>query len=235
MPNSPTTTKCLLSSATGPCAELMRYAEPTLRAYAARHGYDVCINWAEPRDPLGERRAKIDLLRHTLPDYDLVVWIDADAMIIAFDDDLADEIPPWAFQAFVLEHSHWGFGPNTGVWAMRNEPESYRFLDELDRIGPHPAKPNSDQVIVHLALGWELNPTATTARPGHPSPFLLRTGWLDIKWNPVGYGHREPEPNVRHFYARPYERRREQMRDELARLHRQGLLPPSASAAGSST
>jgi hypothetical protein len=74
-----------------------------------------------------------------------VVWIDADAMFLAFDEDLADEMPAFAFQAFVLEHSHWGLGPNTGVWAMRNEPESFPFLDELDRIGPHPAKPNSDR------------------------------------------------------------------------------------------
>ena len=192
-------------------------------AYAERHGYDLRINRRQPEDPIGERRAKISLLRDTLPDYDLVVWIDADVMIGSLDEDIADDVPPFAFQAFVLEHSDWGFGPNSGVWAMRNEPESFEFLDELDAIGPHPAKPNSDQVIVHLALGWKLNEAATTARPAYHSRFLERTGWLPVKWNPVGYAYNEPA-NFRHYYARTYERKLEQMRSEFERLQAAGVI-----------
>ena len=215
--------KCLLTSATGECSTLIRYAGPLMQLYASRHGYDLHINDKDPEDPLGERRAKIALLKEVLPRYDLVVWIDADIMIGGLDEDIADDVPDFCFQAFVLEHSDWGFGPNTGVWAMRNDAQSFEFLEELDAIGPHPAKPNSDQVIVHLALGWKLNDTATTARPAYHSRFLERTGWLPAKWNPVGYAYDQPA-NFRHYYARPYERKLEQMRAEFERLQAAGVI-----------
>ena len=193
-----------------------------MEAYARRHGYDLRINRTEPDDPIGERRAKIGLLREALPHYDVVVWIDADVMIGNLDEDIADDVPGFAFQAFVLEHSDWGFGPNSGVWPMRSGAESFEFLDELDAIGPHPAKPDSDQVLVHLALGWELNEAATTARPARCSRFLPGTAWLPVKWNPVGYAYDEPA-NFRHYYARGYDRKLEQMRSEFERLRQQGL------------
>lgn len=201
----------------------MDYAGPLLRKYAARHGYDLRVNREEPEDPIGQRRAKITLLQDALEDYALVVWIDADVMIGEFEEDIADDIPDFAFQAFVLEHSDWGFGPNTGVWAMRNDPHSFKFLDEVAAMTPHPAKPNSDQVLVHLALGWELNEAATTARPAHYSPFLAGTGWLPAKWNPVGYAYHQPA-NFRHYYARSYERKLEQMQAEFQRLREQGVI-----------
>lgn len=219
--------KCLLTSATGECADLITYAGPLMERYAARHGYDLRVNREEPEDPTGERRAKITLLREALPDYELVVWVDADVLITKFDEDIADDVPAFAFQAFVLEHSDWGFGPNSGVWAMRNDPESFQFLDELDLIGPHPAKPNSDQVIIHLALGWKLDEPATTARPAYHSPFLERTGWLPVKWNPVGYAYHEPA-SFRHYYAQSYERKLEQMRAAFEQLEQQGSIEPAS-------
>ena len=219
--------KCLLTSATGECAALIRYSGPLMQQYASRHGYDLVANSREPEDPLGERRAKIVLLKEMLPRYRLVVWVDADIMIGAGDEDIAADVPDDCFQAFVLEHSDWGFGPNTGVWALRHDPQSFEFLDELDAIGPHPAKPNSDQVIVHLALGWKLNESATTARPAYHSRFLERTGWLPPKWNPVGYAYDQPA-NFRHYYARPYERKLEQMRAEFERLQEAGLVTDPA-------
>ena len=93
--------KAIATIATGPAAELLALALPRLQEYAERHGYDVVIGngEAEGRAPAW---AKVRLIRRMLDSYDLVLWIDADALILDTTRDIADEVDPQLWQAMVL-------------------------------------------------------------------------------------------------------------------------------------
>jgi hypothetical protein len=182
----------LLLTAAGPTMRsvLHELALPTFQAYAARWGYAVrAVDL--PRDGAGADQgaqqakwAKLDLLRHALDDHDLVLWLDADVLVLRTDEDVADHLLPGDLQALCLEQvpSEHRVNPNTGVWLLRRDG-GRDFLDVVRRIGPRPG-PWADQGAVLAALGWDLGDERHHwARPGHGSPYLTRTSWLPTSWN----------------------------------------------------
>ncbi|MDP8969925.1 MAG: hypothetical protein M3N52_05425 [Actinomycetota bacterium] len=222
----------VLVSAAGPRLQrLLRCSEPTYRRFAAEHGYELVIDRAvddaAATSDLQARRdarwRKVDLLIDALGCFELVIWVDADAMFRRFDRDIAADVPDGCFQAFVLEQLPTRFNPNTGVWALRRDPQSLCFLREVQRIGQLDHS-WTDQAAVCKALGWSLGDFhGHGAKPAHPSPFLARTGWLPPEWNAVGMAAPWP-PRVRHFAGMDLDRRLQRMAAELARLRRSGLL-----------
>jgi hypothetical protein len=224
--------KALVSAAGSNMAGVLALAVVTFRHFAALHDYDLVVDTdfidSAALDDDRNRQAKwrkIALLESLLPDYDLVVWLDADVMIKRFDRDIAKDVPKGCFQAFVLEHYAHRFNPNTGVWAMRNDEMSYRFLRrvrEVDSLDHNWA----DQAAVCVALGWDIekkyrrsDPSKyrTLAKPAHPSEFLPRTGWLTPEWNPVGYASKWPS-RAEHFSSVSHEKRIARMQRLLKEL-----------------
>ncbi|MDQ3945498.1 MAG: hypothetical protein M3357_10185 [Actinomycetota bacterium] len=205
-------------------------ARPTFARFAAAHGYDLIVDEDVDDDPVGgneaRRRArwhKVDLLDQVLGDYDLAVWVDADAMFCAFDRDVADDIPAGCFQALVLEVLPTRFNPNSGVWALRGNAAGHRFLAEVRGVG-QVEHSWSDQAALCVALGWDLGDFhGHGARPCFPSPYLAGTGWLPPEWNAVGLAARWPA-RIRHFAGMDMDRRVQRMRALLAHLQRRGEL-----------
>ena len=122
-------------------APVLALAAVTFKKFAAIHNYDLVLNnyvadSPELLDPLSQQAKwqKVALLESLLPDYDLVVWMDADILITRFDKDIAKQVPQDCFQAFVLEQYEDRFNPHTAVWAMRNEEMSYNFLREVQLL-----------------------------------------------------------------------------------------------------
>ena len=218
-----------LVSAAGPrMRPALDCARPTWARFAAGHGYDLVIDETVDDDPAGgnaaRRRArwrKVDLLREVLGEYELAVWIDADAMFCAFDRDVADDLPAGCFQAFALEVLPTRFNPNSGVWVLRGGAAAQEFLEELGRIGQLDHS-WSDQAAVCVALGWDLGDFhGHGARPCFPSRHLPGTGWLPPEWNPIGLAARWPA-RVRHFAGLDMDERVRRMRSVLDRLQRRG-------------
>jgi hypothetical protein len=198
--------KALVSAAGSHMAEVLALAAVTFKQFATQHHYDLVIDEDFVDSPnrgdaasLQARWRKIGLLEALLPDYDLVVWFDADVLIKRFDRDIAKDVPSGCFQAFVLEQYPHRFNPNTGVWAMRNDEMSYRFLRRLREVDS--PEHWADQAAVCVALGWHVEKKTkpgdpgkyqTYAQPAHPTEFVPRTGWLPPEWNPVGYAAKWP-------------------------------------------
>ena len=113
-------------------------------------------------------------------------------VIKRFDRDIAEDVPPDCFQALVLEQYPHRFNPNCGVWAMRNDEMSYRFLEKIRQVDA-PEQWN-EQAAVCVALGWEVekrikasDPSKykTYAKPAYPSEFLPGPAGCDqngIQW-----------------------------------------------------
>jgi hypothetical protein len=224
--------KALVSAAGSHMAGVLALAAVTFKHFATIHHYDLVLddNFIDSptlNDALSKQAKwrKIALLESLLPDYDLVVWFDADIMIKRFDRDIARDVPRDCFQAFVLEqHSH-RFNPNTGVWAMRNDEMSYRFLREVREVDSLDHN-WADQAAVCVTLGWQVDKKVkrsdpskyrTYAKPAHPTEFLPRTGWLRPEWNPVGYAAKWPS-RTEHFASMSYDKRIAKMQRLLNEL-----------------
>jgi hypothetical protein len=224
--------KALCSIGSGPHEALLEISRPTFAAYAERHGYELITSTgSDPRRP--PAWAKVPMLREALASYDLVLWIDADAVIVDGSRDIAAELPPDRFLALV------GHGerrvPNTGVMLLRADGRAHDLLDAVwnaTRLIHHPWWENA---ALADALGYdlpealepglrgrllrllaragirELRPSA----PARPSRFRAGTEFLPREWNSV-YLDRAAEPRIVHCLAVPVEQRARDMRAALA-------------------
>ena len=85
--------KVLASIGTGPQEALLRIARRTFVPYAHRHGFALCTLTEAPSHGRPPAWAKIVLLRQLVQEHELVVWIDADAMIVDGSVDIATTLP----------------------------------------------------------------------------------------------------------------------------------------------
>ena len=183
----------VIVTAAGPTMRsvLHDHALPTFDRFAARWGYDVRPEElgrdgsGADRTAQGAKFAKLAILRAALTDYPLALWLDADVLVVRFDEDVADHLHPDHFQALALEQVPFEHrvNPNTGVWLLRSCPEAFDFLAAVEEAGPQPG-PWADQGAVLATLGWRRGDAAYHwAGPGTGSPFLEHTSWLPPGWN----------------------------------------------------
>jgi hypothetical protein len=164
---------------------------PTFRRFADAWGYDVRAvdlgsDGAGASDLAQQAKwAKVSLLRSALQDYELVLWLDADVLVVRTDEDIAEHLHDDHFQALAIEHvpTEHRVNPNTGVWLMRSCPEAFAFLEQVTETGPQPG-PWADQGAVLVALGWDRGDERYHwARPGQGNAALAATSWLPPSWN----------------------------------------------------
>jgi predicted O-methyltransferase YrrM len=169
--------------------------------------------------------AKVPLLRRALAQFDLALWIDADAAVVDGEADIADELKPGAFQALVEHRTPQGDCPNAGVWLLRSCPTSDAFLDVVWGSTDVIDHPWWETAAACTALGYELEPTCWRTRD---SEFLPGTQWLATDWNSIPQD-RAAHPRIAHFPGEPLHDRAAALRaavghqnppgpDELRRL-----------------
>lgn len=199
-------TKLLLTAAIGSDAkELLSLSEPTFAEYASRHGYRLHVI-RTPHDDRPPSWQKVPPLLAWLFDYEWILWVDVDAMILRPEIDVAGVLAQTnSFQAFAPE-----FGgktsvpgaPNAGVWLVRGSDMRARaFLRTIDCHRAYYEHHMFEQAAIH----WELGYTGA----GNTC-FMRDTTLLDPRWNDV-WGVTE-DPFVRHFAGLTHDERMEKMR-----------------------
>ena len=98
-----TARKALCSIGSGTHAELLAISELTFRAFAVRHGYQRITSTAGDARSRPPAWAKVRMLRELIETFDVVLWIDADAVIVDGRADVADELERDA-QLALVEH-----------------------------------------------------------------------------------------------------------------------------------
>tara|TARA_B100000287_G_scaffold432921_1_gene493373 strand:- start:861 stop:1592 length:732 start_codon:yes stop_codon:yes gene_type:complete len=106
------------------------------KAYCEKHGYDL-IRDSERRIPSRMPHfERIALIREYLPQYDHVIWIDADAYFYIDSPPIQHVIDTYNEFDFILSedicHRDWRIAPdhiNTGIFCVKNTPYSMRILD----------------------------------------------------------------------------------------------------------
>lgn len=197
--------------ATGPHLVLFDVTGPPLRAYAERFGYEFVA--VHERLAPGRPAAwdKVELLRALVESHELVVWVDADAIVLPHAPDIATALRPRAFMHLVEHDAGAGRIPNSGVVALRGGDRSARFLERVwaqtrfinDRWWENAA-------INHL-LGYRTIPLWGT-HPVVPSRWRVGCRFLDGAWNSIPECP-APAPFVVHFPGIPLDERLTRLRD----------------------
>jgi len=187
----------------------------SFRAFAARHDYDVVVG-SGLTDPIRSPAwSKVQLITRLLESYHLVLWVDADAIILDQSEDPARVMDADVFQAMV-KHRWLDFEqPCTGVWLLRSEERTRDFLDALWAYdGPYRLEHPWEQAALMLLLGYE---SVVPGRLGQPSRWWEGTQWLDLEWDriPIIEPGRPLAPaRIRHYAAVPNRVRRKQMQSD---------------------
>jgi hypothetical protein len=188
-----------------------------IEAYAALHDYDVvlCTERVAPERPPSWDR--IPLLRALLDEYELVVWIDADAILVDVGADIAAELPPGADLGLV-EH-RWEGGArrsaNAGVMVVRNTPWARALLERIwaaERFVEHPWWENA-ALLEELGYVVPADLSPPYRRDGAEQPSELAI--IDPAWNSTAGESAAPHPRIRHLGRRESV---EQLRAELETL-----------------
>ena len=98
----------------------VQFCRKTLVHYCEKHGYDLLEDndlYDNSRDPMW---SKIRILQKFLPDYDYIVWIDADVMIMNSDFTLKYFILGWMKDKDMMLALDVGDQINTGMWFIKN-------------------------------------------------------------------------------------------------------------------
>jgi hypothetical protein len=209
--------KALCSIGAGPHEALLAVSEPTFRAYADRHGYDV-ITSTEVDRARPPAWAKVPLIRDALDRYDLVLWIDADAVIVDDREDIAAELRPDAQLGLVRHRRDGELIPNTGVMLWRSGDFSRALLDRVWASKRYLNHPWWENAALLDALGYTV-PRFNRAdrllrrrlRATQPTPGVQ---FLSGHWN-WSYLDRAENPRIIHCLGVPVEQR---LRDMQAAL-----------------
>jgi hypothetical protein len=206
--------KVIVSLGTGPQARLLALASRSFRRYAARHGYELELR-TEILDPTRPAPwSKVVLLRELAREYELLLWLDADLVVVDDSTDIADELEDGRFLYLVEHHTKEGRMPNSGVMMLRGGESTIAFLADVyaqeDLVG-HRWWENA--AICRL-LGYELDPIG----PGTPTALLREsTKLISPRWNSIPDAP-APHPRIRHYPGYSLKARAVLMaRDELMR------------------
>jgi hypothetical protein len=210
--------RALVTFAVGEHRKLLDLSAPRFRRYADEHGYDLIVD----PPPVLIRPAswyKVPALLAALDRYDEALWLDADIVICDLSRDLADEVPPTAWQALVRHHTPDGEVPNGGVWYVRPA-----IKPTLRAIWAHDSYLNHgwwEQAALLDLLGYQHHP----ARLVEPSELYQHTHWLGLEWNSHEQNDRHPRPAFAHATAGNLDWRTAVMRHHIARQPAQEGAP----------
>jgi hypothetical protein len=197
-----TVRKGLVTLASGDFDELLGVTLPSMRRYADRHGYQVRVNRAARADR-PPPWTKVRLLQHALANFDLVLWVDADAVIVDGRHDIASCLLAGDFQAIVCNTTREGQVPNTGVWLLRRSALALDFLRRVWRCEQFVHHKWWENAAVAHLLGYEVGPPCAL----HAATRYARaTTWLPCKWNSV-LDDAAPDPYIVHFAGLPLRER----------------------------
>lgn len=216
---------CLLTAFDQAYREMGEVCAATLRRYAEIHGCDVRVvrDLNTGRPPAWN---KIIAIQDTLrAGYDVVFWIDTDALFVRFDAGIRDEIRDGKHLYLVSHHIFLdpmpGMQvrldvPNTGVMLLRNDPWTVGLLDAIwkrEEFLDHRWWENA-ALIDMLGYGRLLD----RQRLNVPNEALMRhVEWLDWNWNSTPGTCVGTRPIIHHYTrSGTYAERLEAMRRDAA-------------------
>jgi len=193
---------------------LLWIARRSIGRYAARHGYQLSLHTHVVDESRPPAWSKVPILRELAAEHELVLWLDADLVIVDDSTDIATELEPGRILYMVEHQTKEGRMPNSGVMLLRGGEETIAFLDEVyaqEDLVDHRWWENA---AISRLLGYQLDPVG----PGTPTRLLTeRTKFISPRWNSIPDAP-AAHPRIRHYPGYSLKVRAALMaRDELLR------------------
>jgi len=151
---------------------------PLIEKYAKKYNAD-CKLIKLKKDDRPASWQKIPLIKKYLKKYDIVLWIDADVVIIYDEENIFDNIQDEKIQYMVNHHIKDFTVPNIGVWIVTK-----KILPYLDIIWENHQYINHglwEQAALIEMMGYEVDYFRSDLR--YRTNLFHKTGWLHPKWN----------------------------------------------------
>ena len=223
-------TKILTTFGTGPAREALAISLPLMARYAQRHGYRLVV----PSDAEVERVChgrppswgKIGWLARLVEEDEwmesLILWLDADVVVVRHDKDIADDGVEWHDRPFVsmaVQNTPDGAVPSCGVMLVNACGCSalHNLSAISDACGP-------DGMNAVRSPGWWEQAAMIRWLGGDPDPTPIVTpipsekwGTFSYEWNPHPFDPRGIPDDLRFFHATATDDRLGDMRRWAAR------------------
>jgi hypothetical protein len=218
--------RAICTLAVGPHRELLEITRPTLEQYALRHGYDLVAR-TETHRLRGRPPSwgKVPLVRELLELYDLVVWIDADAVVVDPSVDIAAALHRRRAMHLVTHMIDGTRVPNTGVFVMYRCNESVRLLERIWHETAYIHHRWWDNAALIAVVGGDGDVGLTSSRSRRRSSRVL--GALGHRWNSIPACPAD-DPAIVHFAGTPFDVRRAAMQQLVEAMSASWLDRPSS-------
>jgi hypothetical protein len=187
--------KVIVSLGSGPQSRLLRIAARSFRRYAHRHGYELALHTETVDATRPAPWSKVVLLRELAARHELLLWLDADLVIVNGSLDIAGELEEGRFLYMVEHQTKAGRMPNSGVMLLRGGDETIAFLDEVHAQTDLVSHRWWENAAICRLLGYRLDPV------GLDTPTRLLTEYTKLispRWNSI------PDAPAAHPYIRHY-------------------------------
>ena len=202
--------RALVTMGTSDYAELLTISRPRFQAYAAKHGYDY-IELVDDLPPVPAPRPSswlkvLPIAEMLEGDYDEVLWLGCDVLILDDTDDISEEVAAGMWQGMVAHHTDEGEIPNADVWLMRKPMAAY--LRQMWESEKHINHVWWEQRAIMDLMGYGTQP----CKCEKPTDLYEHTEFLPLEWNSHESADRSESPIFMHATHGTLEWRLEVMR-----------------------
>ncbi len=202
--------KVICSFGEGDHKNFLKLSSVTFKDYASRFNYELELHYQGSKNQRPAAWGKIELIRNLLAFYDLVLWIDADAIFVnTSGGDIADEIESNKL-IYLVQHRIAGEKiPNTGVLMLLKSSISLKLLDDIWKATQFIEHPWWENAALIYLLGYKIDLRGYEIRPTFSeenSPYLPYIKFLDKKWNSI-LADSSSQPQIKHFAGRTNQER----------------------------
>jgi len=191
--------KVIVTLAAGPHQAYLDMTRSRLIEYGDTHNYDVKVFNEVLTTDRPPAWSKILIIQKMLEAYDLVFWVDSDAVIVDTSTDILSEFDIKATELALVEHSYAEqTHANTGVMLVKRTENILQFLDLVWDQSDLIDHPWWDQAAILRCLGID-SAVHPIGQGNIASRIAIDVKFLDKKWNAIRQDYPHGNVKIRHF------------------------------------
>ncbi|WP_275656852.1 putative nucleotide-diphospho-sugar transferase [Sporolactobacillus pectinivorans] len=182
----------------------LKIMKPTVKAYAKKHHMDTIFITERFDSGRPASWDKIIILYNLLKHYDIVMWIDADAIFLDTSLDIRNQLNEDHVMFMVTHYGRSPIWPNGGLIVAKKNKKTFDLLNKIWNKTDVIDHPWWEQQAIINVLGYENSYHDIISY--HPNKYSNLIGMLDLRWNsrPLD-GDLAENPIIMHYCGLPHE------------------------------
>jgi hypothetical protein len=198
----------------------LQLMKPTVEHYGKIHSIDTLFFTTNFVPNKLVKRNKIFLIFNLLKYYELVMWIDSDAIFVDFTTDIRDELKTDHLVYMAAHNRRNPLFPNSGVIVVKRDPLSIELLQQVWKHRRRKGEFWWDQQGFLKCLGYKNKGLKIISYNG-PTKFTPIVGTLHDKWNSRPKDNDvAAHPIIMHYCGFSWGIRLKEMRKRLLAFHK---------------